>query len=81
MESRILATIYFPFCNGAKFVQAVVTMVHRILQQHPENQVLHKVADDFQNGTPVKSRSGGKGLDRLAASSICPKAVIDCGRE
>ena len=51
LRADLLTTVYFPFCNGAKFVQAIVTMVHRILQQHPENRVLHKVADDFQNGT------------------------------
>lgn len=41
--------LYFPFHNGAKFVQAVVTMVHRLLQQHPENKILHKVTDEFQS--------------------------------
>jgi hypothetical protein len=30
-------------------VQAVVTIVHRLLQQHPENKALHKVTDEFQS--------------------------------
>ena len=34
----------------------------------------------YQRSAPVKSCLGGKGLDSLAVSSICPKAVIDCDR-
>ncbi|KAI9786679.1 MAG: hypothetical protein M1839_006230 [Geoglossum umbratile] len=45
--------LYFPFHGGAKFGQAVVTLVHQLLQQHPENKALHKVTDGFQSGSTL----------------------------
>lgn len=48
LKADLWTALYFPFYNGAKFVQAVVTIIHRLLLQHPENKALHEVTDDFQ---------------------------------
>ena len=49
LRADLWTALYFPFHNGAKFAQAIVTMVHRLLQRHPENKALHQVTDEFQS--------------------------------
>jgi hypothetical protein len=48
LKSELWTALYFPFHGDAKFGQAVVTLVHRLLLQHPDNKDLHRIAADFQ---------------------------------
>jgi hypothetical protein len=47
LKAVLWTALYFTFHGGAKFQQAIVTLVHQLLQQRPEDEVLHEVAMKF----------------------------------
>jgi Cdc6-like AAA superfamily ATPase len=49
LQAKLWTALYFPFHGNATLMQAAVTLVHRILLQHPANEALHDVASKFQD--------------------------------
>lgn len=49
LQTKLWTALYFPFHGNATLVQAMATLIHRILLQHPANEALHDVASKFQD--------------------------------